>query len=287
MGQRIAILGLGRMGSALASTLLQHGNEVTVWNRTESKTAPLVAAGASKASDPAAAVADSGIVIVCVGNYDDANQILSICGDLPGKTLIQLTTGTVAEAEAMQAWVEGKGGLYLDGVIIAYPSGIGNEETLLVVAGSEAAWAESEQIIRWLGGASIFAGGNLAAPIALESAMVGPSLMAVMGMIQGAYVLEKAGLDVGAYAQMMPAAAPLLTESLRRQANAIATDNYSGTEASLGTWAAALNHNSDAFGEHGGVDLVQPIRDLLNEAVAAGYGDEEIAAAIKVLRRSG
>jgi len=277
---------LGRMGAALAGTLLEHDNAVTVWNRTEAKATPLVNAGAKKAPDPAGAIADSDVVIVCVGNYQDSRQILSECGDLTDKTLIQLTTGTASEADSMSTWVNNKGGLYLDGVIIAYPSGIGKDETLLVIAGNGSAWTRCEEMIKWLGGASMYVGDNLAAPIALEAAMVGPSLMAIMGMIQGAYLLEQAGLDIGDYAEIMAAGAPLMAESLHRQAKAIATDNFSDTEASLGTWAAAVNHNVDAFGEHGGVDLMKPVRELLNRAVDAGYGGEEIAAVIKVLRQA-
>jgi len=108
-----------------------------------------------------------------------------------------------------------------------------------------------------------------------------------MGMIQGAYLLEQAGLDVSFYAELMAGATPLLTESLRRQANAIATNNFTDTEAALGTWAAGLNHNADAWGEQGGIDLIKPIRELLNRAVDAGYGEEEIAAAIKIFREAG
>lgn len=286
MGTAVSVLGLGNMGAALARALLTQEYEVTVWNRTSAKVQPLVAAGATKASNPASAIAKNDIIIVCVGNYDDSNQVLSDCGSLSGKTLIQLTSGTSSEAEAMQAWVENKEGSYLDGAIIAYPSEIGRDETLLVVAGNEQAWARCEETIKVLGGASIYVGANLAAPIALEGAMVGPALMAIMGVVLGAYVLEKAGLDVGFYAEVMGAGAPVLSASLRRQANAIATNSFADTEASLGTWAAGLNHN-EALGAQNGIDLMKPVRELLNRAVEAGYGDEEIAAAIKVFRQSG
>jgi len=287
MASKLSVVGLGRMGSALASTLLKNDNDVTVWNRTESKTRPLLAAGASQASSAADAIAASDITIICVGNYDDSRNIFSDCRDLAGKTLIQLTTGTAAEAEAMQEWAISKDGLYLDGVIAAYPSGIGSDETLLVVAGSERAWEISEEFIKCLGGASMHVGTDLSAPIALESAMIGPSLMAIVGMIQGAYLLEQAGLDVGLYAEMMGSATPLLAESLHRQAMAIATNSFTDTEASLGTWAAGLNHNADAYGEQAGIDLFKPIRELLNRAVNAGYGEEEVAAAIKIFREAG
>jgi 3-hydroxyisobutyrate dehydrogenase-like beta-hydroxyacid dehydrogenase len=272
------------MGSALASTLLDGHYKVTVWNRTAAKAAPLVEAGATLAASVNEAIDGSEIVVVCLGNYDDANQLFSGCADLTGKTLIQLTTGTPAEAEAMQGWAEGKKALYLDGVIIAYPSQIGNEETLLCVGGSEEAWQNGEPPIMCLGGSSMYLGANLGAPIALESALVLPSLMAMMGTIQGAHILEQAGLDVSLYAEMLAGGGPSMADSLHRQAAAIAVNHFTDTEAALGTWAAAMNHEEEI--PTGAIDLLKPIRELLNQAVAAGFGDEEIAAAIKVLRRT-
>ena len=44
---RVTVLGLGDMGSAIARVLLDRGHPTTVWNRTSSRSAPLVRAGAS------------------------------------------------------------------------------------------------------------------------------------------------------------------------------------------------------------------------------------------------
>ncbi len=44
--QRVAVLGLGAMGSRIAQRLLASGHEVLVWNRSPGKTAPLTARGA-------------------------------------------------------------------------------------------------------------------------------------------------------------------------------------------------------------------------------------------------
>ena len=272
------------MGSALASTLLDGHYKVTVWNRTAAKAAPLVEAGATLAASVNEAIDGSEIIVVCLGNYDDTKQIFSGCADLTGKTLIQLTSGTAAEAEAMQGWAEGKNALYLDGVIISYPSEIGNDETLLVVGGSEEAWQNGERPIMCLGGSSMYVGANLGATIALEEAFVTPILMATMGTIHGAHILEQAGLDVGLYAEMLPGVTQILPESLRRPAAAIAANDFTDTEASIGAWAAGYDHEEEL--PTGAIDLLKPIRELLNQAVAAGYGDEGTAAAIKVLRRT-
>ena len=41
---RVGVAGLGKMGAAIAARLIETGNEVTVWNRSPDKCAPLVAA---------------------------------------------------------------------------------------------------------------------------------------------------------------------------------------------------------------------------------------------------
>ena len=46
---KVGFIGLGAMGSAMASNLLAAGHTVTVWNRTEAATAPLVSLGAKLA----------------------------------------------------------------------------------------------------------------------------------------------------------------------------------------------------------------------------------------------
>jgi 3-hydroxyisobutyrate dehydrogenase-like beta-hydroxyacid dehydrogenase len=43
----ISVIGLGDMGRALASRLLNNGYSVTVWNRSTDKASPLTAAGAA------------------------------------------------------------------------------------------------------------------------------------------------------------------------------------------------------------------------------------------------
>lgn len=289
---RIAVIGLGRMGTALASTLLTRGHQVVVWNRTSARADPLIRAGASRAESPAAAIAAAEVVIICVGNYADTNQVLAACGDLHGRTIVQLTTGRSHEAAALQHWVEQRGGSYLDGSILAYPSQIGFAETMLVVAGAPAAWAISERIVRDLGGASLYVGSDLSAPIAMGFALAVPSLMAMVGMLIGFHALERAGVSPNILADKLPGITHALTGDLDRQARAIIADDFSATEASLGAWAAAFGdtwaaelEDSDATARGEDVAAVlRPIAALLNRGVAAGYGEEDLTAVLKVLR---
>ena len=60
---RIAVLGIGIMGTGMVRSLLRNGHDVTVWNRHEEKAKLLAADGARVESSSAAAVADADVVI--------------------------------------------------------------------------------------------------------------------------------------------------------------------------------------------------------------------------------
>ena len=70
MNQRVAVIGTGRMGSALVAALLNKGFVTTVWNRTAPKTEPLSRLGVGVAKDILEAVGQADVVIVNINNYD-------------------------------------------------------------------------------------------------------------------------------------------------------------------------------------------------------------------------
>ena len=68
--KKVGFIGLGLMGSGMAGRLLEHGYELTVWNRDKSKAQPLVEKGAKMAVSPADLAAGVEVVITMV--KDDA-----------------------------------------------------------------------------------------------------------------------------------------------------------------------------------------------------------------------
>ena len=95
----IAVLGMGRMGSALASRLLDGGHRVTVWNRTKGKAGQAVSDGAREAHSVARAVQDVDVVVTMLAN-DDAVRAIAY-GDLGtsiGDQTIYVNCSTVSPA---------------------------------------------------------------------------------------------------------------------------------------------------------------------------------------------
>src|SRR3569623_1144785 len=63
---RVAVLGMGAMGSRMAISLLKAGHSVTVWNRTPDRAKPLVEQGASTAASPRDAAKGADVVLSVV-----------------------------------------------------------------------------------------------------------------------------------------------------------------------------------------------------------------------------
>src|SRR5690348_11240867 len=90
----IAFLGLGRMGTPMATRLLAAGHELTVWNRTAARAEPLVAAGAKPAATVAEAVRDADVVITMLADPAAVADVADQFADAlrPGTVLIDMSS---------------------------------------------------------------------------------------------------------------------------------------------------------------------------------------------------
>ncbi len=100
---RVGFIGLGIMGAPMAANLLKVGFAVTVWNRSPSRTQPLLEAGAEGADSPAAVAAASEVTLSCVTNSGDVEEVALgpggvIEGAGPGSVYIDCSTIAPATA---------------------------------------------------------------------------------------------------------------------------------------------------------------------------------------------
>jgi 3-hydroxyisobutyrate dehydrogenase len=110
MTERVGFIGLGIMGRGMSRNLLKAGFELRVWNRTASRMDELAADGAGPASSPGDVAFHTDIIITCVSDTPDVEQVILgesgvIRGARPGSLVIDMSTispqATIAIAEKL------------------------------------------------------------------------------------------------------------------------------------------------------------------------------------------
>ena len=107
---RIAVIGLGAMGSRIAQRFLDAGHELTVWNRDAARAEPLVAAGASAAQTPAEAARQAEAVVTMVADPEALAAVTEgpdgvAAGLVRGSVLVQMSTVGPRSLERLAAVV--------------------------------------------------------------------------------------------------------------------------------------------------------------------------------------
>ncbi|MFG1998543.1 NAD(P)-dependent oxidoreductase [Spirillospora sp. NPDC048911] len=147
----VTVIGLGPMGATMAETFLKAGHPVTVWNRTASKAAPLVAQGATLAATPADALAANDLVIISQIDYQAMyDSIGSATGSLEGRVLVNLSSDTPEKLRAAGAWAAGHGADLITGGIMVPPPGIGQPGAYTFYSGSEAVLEKHRETLKVL-----------------------------------------------------------------------------------------------------------------------------------------
>ena len=89
MARRVAVIGLGSMGSGMAAALVAAGQPITVFNRTAAKAEPLVKAGATLAASVGEACDGTEVVLLGLADESAVDDVLF------GEAVGRLKPGTV------------------------------------------------------------------------------------------------------------------------------------------------------------------------------------------------
>ena len=280
----VTMIGLGNMGSALVRALLGNGRAVTVWNRSSERAAPLVDLGAVLARSKAAAIAASPIIMVCVTNYAAANHILDeVMTHLPGKVLIQFTTGSPQDARASEAWAHAHGAEYLDCAITGSPSSIGTPGAHIVIAGREAAFRKAQALLRILANNVDYKGELIGLASAWEMIHIMHYYGMFLSLFHSVQICQAEGIPLEQFIALLGEQGKSYEKWLCEN---IQSGNYQETSAPLELWAGGIQqiarHARDSRIDAGFVDLTAR---LFQQAIEAGYGREEVSALFKVLQK--
>lgn len=142
--ERLGYLGLGLMGTPMSRRLLDAGYQVSVWNRSEGKVAPLVEAGARRAATPRDVMANSDIAFMCVTDAAAVEEVIFGPEGLSaapgaGKLVVDFSSIHPDAARDLATRLRATNGAgWIDAPVSGGTKGA-EEGTLAIMAGGEAA----------------------------------------------------------------------------------------------------------------------------------------------------
>jgi len=200
---RVAFLGLGIMGRAMAGNLVKAGNEVTVWNRTPGKEVE----GAKTAQTPAEAAQGSEVVWMCVADTDAVEQVLfgknGVDGALTqGMVVVDSSTISPSATIGFAERVRAKGAEYVDAPVTGSKIGAESGQLVFIVGAEPAVIERLQPLFSAMGKATLSMGGTGKG----QAAKIGMNLMiATMyeGFAEALVLTSKLGVESESMLQLI------------------------------------------------------------------------------------
>lgn len=157
----VAVLGLGRMGAAIARRLTEQGREVVGWTRSGRS------AGDIPTTDkPAGAVAGADLVLLALFDGHACRDVLDAVRDALRPGTVVVNTSTIAPAEA-EALAEQHGPSYVHAPVLGSTPAVAAGSLQVLAAGADDAFDKARPVLEQLGNVRHVADARTAAALKL------------------------------------------------------------------------------------------------------------------------
>ncbi len=199
MADRIGFIGLGIMGRPMAEHLLKAGSEVTVWNRTQRKTADLVNAGARPGASPKDVAARSEVTITMVADTPDVRQVILgrdgvVEGVRAGSVVVDMSTISPVVTREIAQVLSDKDVEMLDAPVSGGERGAIEATLSIMVGGKPEVFERVLPVFQKLGKNIVHLGGTGAGQVTKACNQLVLSLT-ILGVAEALTLARKAGVD--------------------------------------------------------------------------------------------
>jgi 3-hydroxyisobutyrate dehydrogenase-like beta-hydroxyacid dehydrogenase len=281
---RVAVLGLGAMGSAIAGKLLGAGHDLTVWNRTPGRDDELVAAGARHADTPAEAMSDREVVITMVTDGPALEQVLFGGGGAASAipkdaTLVEMSTiGPTALAAVVERLAPVS---VLDAPVLGSVPSVEAGRLLIFVGGDREVFERHADLLGLLGTTMYMGASGSGAMLKLVNNAAGIASLVAVGELLA--LTDRAGLELDTVLDSL-AAGPLASMIERWRPRLKDEDQSSYFRLALARKDLALAFDeADRLGTR--LTVPEAAAARCDEAIEAGLGDEDFGTVVGYLRR--
>lgn len=285
-GERtIGWIGCGRMGTAMAARLIAAGHDVAVYNRTRSKTEPLVAAGA-KAVETPGELAGRDVVFVTVAGSDDFLEVLDgesglLRQKLAPKIVVDCSTVSADASATARRRAESRGTALLAAPVSGNPKVVAAGRLTMAVSGPRHAFEEVESTLRLIGAGVTYVGEDEVARLVklCHNLFLG---VVIQSLAEVTVLAEKSGVRRQDFLAFLNDSVMGSTFS-RYKSPALVNLDFKPT------FTTKLLHKDFDLGLDAARSLgvAMPVAGLVHQLVqagiGAGYGDVDFAALIEIV----
>lgn len=205
---KVSFVGLGRMGSAMASRLLAAGRDLTVFNRTVSKAGALVKLGAKRADSLAEAARSADVIVTMLENDTALREVTSGPSGLVrcmSRRAIHVAMGTHGIDAIVALTDEHKkaGQILVGAPVLGRPQTAEQGQIGIVVGGPATAVKKCKPLFEAMGRRT-FAGGKQ--PAGATAAKIANNLVlacAIEAMGEGFTLAERCGVSGSAFLDVL------------------------------------------------------------------------------------
>ncbi|MEO5961124.1 MAG: NAD(P)-dependent oxidoreductase [Opitutaceae bacterium] len=285
---RVAFLGLGIMGGGMARRLLGAGFPLAGWNRNPEKSAPLATAGARVATSPADAAKDADVIVSMIADDKAAREVWFGANGAAstakrGAIFIEASTVTVAWVRELAAAAKARGCDFLDAPVTGSKIHANSGELNFLVGGDAATLERARPVLAPMSKTITHLGpvGSGATIKLINNFVCGTQVAA---LAEAMAMIERSGLERTKALDVLLSGAPgspLVKTIAARMTAADYTPNFF-----LSLLAKDLGYAIQEAATHA-LDLstAAAARKVFERAIAAGYGDKDMSAAVEPLRK--
>ena len=284
---KIALLGLGLMGSGMAGRLLDAGYPLTIWNRTPDKAQPFTTRGAKLAKSPREAAAGAAVVISMLADVPVCRDVWLGRGEAlvdiaPGTILIESSTVSVEWIEELERAAREHGCDLVDAPVTGSKPQAEAGQLLFLAGGSPAIVDKVTPILKAMGRDVVHVGpAGSGARLKLVNNFLSGSQAAALA--EALSLIERSGLDREKALGVLTEGAP--GSPLVKQLSGRMTARQYEPNFVLRLMAKDLRYAvTEADHQALDLDMGRAALRVFEHAIAAGQGDDDMSAVVEQFR---
>ena len=284
---KVAFIGLGTMGAGMAANILKAGHELTVHNRTREKEEAVAKEGALRAASPKEAASGAEIIVVCVSDTPDVEEIILgdngvIQGASEGAIVVDMSTISPTATRCIAEKLEENGIKMLDAPVSGGSEGAQHGTLAIMVGGYTADFEKALPILNAMGKTITHVGAIGAGQItkAINQIIISGTYLTVA---EGLTLGMKAGLDMQKIIEAISGGAASSWVLHNRAINVVNNTYPLGFRVRL--HQKDLRIALDTARELGvSLPATALVAQIENGLIARGYGDDDVSAIGRSIR---